>query len=502
MMGRITRERAAPGNNFIEEFGSNPPGCIDEPYKSPKTAFSPRIRKTHAIVNQSSAKIRRFNSSSLTEDNIESNSYKSPAKTKLWSMTQSQSVPRGNSGAHTSDTDEGCSIDSAPRRLFGTPTKRVPFGVHNATDDGPPTPQRSWIGPDDDSDDELDYSEPKRRASPVSSKIGNRSYRTEALRTDSDSGNATDYTDDASNDENIGGTNVPGVTPSKLKNIFSRPKRSGEKFQLSIPHDAPTAFGDSGILSGEHFLRAIDQDIFEFANTQVAENVLARCKVVRTRLSSKNHGKLAMYVYEMFLDIPDSPEVPILVARRFYKGKGYHSYLSTPDGVKVGKLKSSNGSKTFTLYDNGLSERKEMKLRMFGKDTRAEQKQKVLGSVNYVQRKKGPRQLIAHLPATNGPGGLTKDITLKNMLPTWNSKTKKYSMKFFGRAHVSSIKNFQLVDDILCNEDGQQQPHRLLFGKIDDSTFSLDFRHPFTPLQAFAYALTAFEKSVKEVFNR
>lgn len=31
------------------------------------------------------------------------------------------------------------------------------------------------------------------------------------------------------------------------------------------------------------------------------------------------------------------------------------------------------------------------------------------------------------------------------------------------------------------------------FGKIDDDTFTMDFRYPLSPVQAFAIALTSFD---------
>lgn len=256
-------------------------------------------------------------------------------------------------------------------------------------------------------------------------------------------------------------------------------------------------FGESGLLGHESFLTSFTthSKLMEFVQAPVPNDKLVLCKLTRsTRSSHGAHG-----VFKLTLDAPGSDTKTMIVARREFKGNGYHTYFYC-ENEYLGKTKGSNGSTKFTLYDSGLSKKK-AKSRRHRSQGLAKQKQ--LGSVTYVYRKKGPRQLIAQLPEAV-PGavrdGGSKDVFMVNMLPVWDKSAKRYTMKFFGRAAVSSVKNFKLVEDNL--REGEERPHKLLFGKVEDDVFSLDFRAPFTPLQAMAYALTSFEKSLKESLKR
>lgn len=251
-------------------------------------------------------------------------------------------------------------------------------------------------------------------------------------------------------------------------------------------------FGESGLLGHESFLTAYTthSKLMEFVQAPVPNDKLVLCKLTRSKTSSGSAG-----VFKLTLDAPDSDQKTMIVARREFKGNGYHTYFYC-ENEYLGKTKGSNGSTKFTLYDNGLSKKKAKSRRHRSKGL---VKQKQLGSVTYVYRKKGPRQLIAQLPEAVRDGG-SKDVFLVNMLPAWDKSAKRYTMKFFGRAAVSSVKNFKLVEDNL--REGEERPHKLLFGKVEDDVFSLDFRAPFTPLQAMAYALTTFEKSLKESLKR
>lgn len=60
-------------------------------------------------------------------------------------------------------------------------------------------------------------------------------------------------------------------------------------------------------------------------------------------------------------------------------------------------------------------------------------------------------------------------------------------MDFCGRAPQVSVKNFQLVYP--------EEPDEVLFqlGRIDDENFSVDFRFPIAPIQAFAIALSSLD---------
>lgn len=77
---------------------------------------------------------------------------------------------------------------------------------------------------------------------------------------------------------------------------------------------------------------------------------------------------------------------------------------------------------------------------------------------------------------------------LESRLPKWNGRTKTYELQFHGRAKLASARNFQLV-----HRGGQRERPVLLYGKLDDDVFALDFAHPLSILQSFAIVLTTWK---------
>lgn len=68
--------------------------------------------------------------------------------------------------------------------------------------------------------------------------------------------------------------------------------------------------------------------------------------------------------------------------------------------------------------------------------------------------------------------------------PVWNNEAESLVLDFKGRPIQSSAKNFQLAL--------QQKPDHVIcqYGKIGSQTFSLDFKFPFSIIQAFGISLT------------
>jgi len=68
--------------------------------------------------------------------------------------------------------------------------------------------------------------------------------------------------------------------------------------------------------------------------------------------------------------------------------------------------------------------------------------------------------------------------------PAWNDEVESLVLDFKGRSVQSSAKNFQL-------SLGQRPEHVICqYGKIGTNEFSLDFRYPFSCIQAFGASLT------------
>lgn len=60
-----------------------------------------------------------------------------------------------------------------------------------------------------------------------------------------------------------------------------------------------------------------------------------------------------------------------------------------------------------------------------------------------------------------------------------------------------SIKNFILTEDSFELEQEEKAPNTIVFGKIDDNTFALEFRHPLSVYQAFGIAMSEFDFKLK-----
>jgi hypothetical protein len=74
---------------------------------------------------------------------------------------------------------------------------------------------------------------------------------------------------------------------------------------------------------------------------------------------------------------------------------------------------------------------------------------------------------------------------LTSRRPKWNLRRKSLTLDFHGRVSMASAKNFQLeVPDV-------PGKNKLLFGKVGDNQFVLDYMSPLGAVQAFAAALTA-----------
>ena len=74
----------------------------------------------------------------------------------------------------------------------------------------------------------------------------------------------------------------------------------------------------------------------------------------------------------------------------------------------------------------------------------------------------------------------------------WLTSTQvgAYVLNFNGRVTMASVKNFQLV------EPDEQDAVLLQFGRVGKDEFTMDFRYPLTPFQAFAITLSSFDSKI------
>ena len=82
-------------------------------------------------------------------------------------------------------------------------------------------------------------------------------------------------------------------------------------------------------------------------------------------------------------------------------------------------------------------------------------------------------------------------LALQNRPPWWNVELGAFVLNFGGRVSVASVKNFQLCDR-------NDQDHIMLqFGRIQGRhSFTMDFQHPLTAMQAFAIAISSLQSKI------
>jgi hypothetical protein len=82
----------------------------------------------------------------------------------------------------------------------------------------------------------------------------------------------------------------------------------------------------------------------------------------------------------------------------------------------------------------------------------------------------------------------SKAINLINKPPVWIESLEAYCLDFGGRVAAASVKNF-----LLSHPDDMDKT-LMLFGRTQDrQVYSMDYAHPFTPVQAFAIALSSMD---------
>lgn len=83
---------------------------------------------------------------------------------------------------------------------------------------------------------------------------------------------------------------------------------------------------------------------------------------------------------------------------------------------------------------------------------------------------------------------------LESRKPKWNARTDSFELPFAGRANFASARNFQLLErsgsDWRANAAAATERAVLLYGKLEENEFALDFERPLSVLQALAIVLT------------
>lgn len=175
----------------------------------------------------------------------------------------------------------------------------------------------------------------------------------------------------------------------------------------------------------------------------------------------------------------------------------------------AGKLRSNFGKSKYLIYDNGENVER-------NKNIGVEQARCELGFIAYNiegANQNGTRAIVAAIPKLNenhspvtfrqlkkqdsisylyGAGCTDELYLFENQAPYWVKD--KYCLKFSDRVKKSSIKNFQLIKKDKERKKGEIGEVFFEFGKISSNEFTLSFKYPFSIMNAFSFALSAFDK--------
>jgi len=248
---------------------------------------------------------------------------------------------------------------------------------------------------------------------------------------------------------------------------------------------------------------AVDMnDPLAFLQTPLPSGLTLQCYINRYK-----EGVRKLYPkYELYLK--ENDEFLLAAKKRPHNKTSNYIISMEKDEVEkdssgyLGKLRSNFVGTEFVLYDNGLNPKTHRG---------AVQKsiRKELAGVIYqsnILGSRGPRKMhvLVPTPTEDSPkvfqppyspgviksfqeGNLNELMVMANRAPKWNEQVGAYVLNFNGRVTMASVKNFQLIFE--DNED-----HVLLqFGRVDKDKFTMDFKHPLTPLQAFAICLSSFD---------
>ncbi|KAF5925914.1 hypothetical protein HPG69_000405, partial [Diceros bicornis minor] len=239
-----------------------------------------------------------------------------------------------------------------------------------------------------------------------------------------------------------------------------------------------------------------------------------RGRTVQCRISRDKRGvdKGMFPLYYLHLEAADGWKHFLLAGRKRKRSKTSNYLISldptdlSRDGANfVGKVRSNVLGTKFTIFDNGVNpERKNF----VSKTARIREE---LGAVCYetnVLGFRGPRKMTVIIPGIDAQnqrisvqpqneqesllsrlqrGASQGLVMLQNKAPSWSDESGAYVLDFHGRVTRASVKNFQIVHP--------DDPNYLVlqFGRVDPDTFTMDFRFPLCPLQAFAICLSSFD---------
>ncbi|XP_051004485.1 tubby-related protein 2 [Acomys russatus] len=253
----------------------------------------------------------------------------------------------------------------------------------------------------------------------------------------------------------------------------------------------------------------LGEDMEAYVLLPAAQEHMVQCRIVRNK-----HGvdKGMFPSYYLYLEAEDGVAHFLLAGRKRKRSKtsNYLISLDPKDMSRngsnfVGKVRSNVLGTKFTIFDNGVNPDRSY---WIPDSSRIREELGVVCYETNVLGFRGPRKMTVILPGMDDQkqrmrvqpqsdqdsilsrlqkGARHGLLLLQNKAPSWSDESGAYVLNFHGRVTRASVKNFQIVHP-------DEPDHLVLqFGRVAPNIFTMDFRYPLCPLQAFAICLSSFD---------
>ncbi|XP_005596445.3 tubby-related protein 2 isoform X3 [Equus caballus] len=292
--------------------------------------------------------------------------------------------------------------------------------------------------------------------------------------------------------------NSPGVADEEMSEALESKGDAGSSNVGSSPHSPPRAPGPR-----------LGEDMEAYVLRPALRGHTVQCRISRDK---RGVDKGMFPIYYLYLEAADGWKHFLLAGRKRKRSKTSNYLISldptdlSRDGDNfVGKVRSNVFGTKFTIFNNGVNPEKK---NVIPETARIREE---LGAVCYetnVLGFRGPRKMTVIIPGIDAQnqrisiqpqneqesllsrlqrGASRGLVLLQNKAPSWSDESGAYVLDFHGRVTRASVKNFQIVHP--------DDPDYLVlqFGRVAPDTFTMDFRFPLCPLQAFAICLSSFD---------
>ncbi|XP_003508727.1 tubby-related protein 2 isoform X1 [Cricetulus griseus] len=253
----------------------------------------------------------------------------------------------------------------------------------------------------------------------------------------------------------------------------------------------------------------LGEDMEAYVLLPAPRDHMVQCRIVRNK-----HGvdKGMFPSYYLYLEAEDGVAHFLLAGRKRKRSKtsNYLISLDPKDMSRngnnfVGKVRSNVLGTKFTIFDNGVNPERNY---WIPDSARIREELGVVCYETNVLGFRGPRKMTVILPGMDSrkqrmrvqpqndqdsilsrlqKGARHGLLLLQNKAPSWSDESGAYVLNFHGRVTRASVKNFQIVHP-------DEPDHLVLqFGRVAPNIFTMDFRYPLCPLQAFAICLSSFD---------